>query len=79
MIDKKLLLSVGILASILLVSNLLFKNENAVLNTAQLNFEGSVDMPDHLKPPQLLFDGDSIIVTQRPVSLNNLGLQMNFL
>jgi hypothetical protein len=36
-------------------------------------------MPEHLKPPQLLFDGDSIIVTERPVSNNNLGLKMNFL
>ena len=77
--DKQLWLSLSVIAGVLLVCNLFGTTDDAVLSTAKLNFEGSATMPEHLKPPQLLFDGDSIIVTERPVSNNNLGLKMNFL
>lgn len=77
--DKQLWLSLSVIAGVLLVCNLLGTTDDSVLSTAKLNFEGSANMPEHLKPPQLLFDGDSIIVTERPVSNNNLGLKMNFL
>lgn len=77
--DKQLWLSLSVIAGVLLVCNLYATKDDAVLSTSKLNFEGSANMPEHLKPPQLLFDGDSIIVTERPVSNNNLGLKMNFL
>jgi hypothetical protein len=77
--DKQLWLSLSVIAGVILVCNLFGTKDDTILSTAKLNFEGSANMPEHLKPPQLLFDGDSIIVTERPVSNNNLGLKMNFL
>ena len=77
--DKELWLSLSVIAGVILVCNLFGTMDDAVLSTEKLNFEGSANIPEHLKPPQLLFDGDSIIVTERPVSNNNLGLKMTFI
>jgi hypothetical protein len=77
--DRQLLISLSVIAGVFFACSIFGTNDDSVLSTAKLNFEGSENMPEHLKPPQLLFDGDSIIVTERPVSNNNLGLKMNFL
>jgi hypothetical protein len=79
MIDREFLITIGMLTGIVLVFMLLSDKEDSVVATARLNFEGSANIPEHLKPPQLLFDGDSIIVTERPKNYNTLGLKMNFL
>jgi hypothetical protein len=77
--DRQLLISLSVIAGVLFACSIFGTNDDSVLSTAKLNFEGSENMPEHLKPPQLLFDGDSIIVTERPVSNKNAGLKMNFL
>ena len=78
MTDKKVLTALGIVAASLVFWKLYASTTSY---TATKNFIGSANIPEHLKPPSLLYDGDSIIVTERPNRYNNMlgGLKVNFL
>ena len=74
MTNKDLLITAGILASILLIGKL-FSSSNSLPNqsTGVLNFIGDKDVPNHLKPPKQLFNGEPIVVTERHEALNFYG------
>jgi len=77
--NKEILLLVGVIATVAIVNKLIFAYNSPIHvpdNGSFLNFSGT---PDHLMPPSLLNDGDTIIVYERPLNLNTLSFQMNYL
>ena len=77
--NKEILLLIGVIATAAIVNKLAFASDSYIHisdNGSFLNFSGT---PDHLMPPSLLNDGDTIIVYERHLNLNTLSFQMNFL
>jgi hypothetical protein len=78
--DRDILITVGFLAGVILVYKLAFSKQSTSQQAASIkNFTTSKNMPEHLKPPQLLFEGEPIIVTERPLSLYDLGISRGFM
>lgn len=77
MTNKDILITAGILAGILLMGKL-FNDSKTSSNqpSGVLNFMGDKDVPSHLKPPNQLYNGEPIIVTERHEALNFYGSKM---
>jgi hypothetical protein len=63
-LDKELLKSLAMPLGLIIVCAILYKayfyNKNEYLN-----FEGAMNLPDKLKPPKIISDGDKYIKTDR--------------
>lgn len=80
MTNKDILIAAGVLAGVLLVAKLFHIGDSrngSNYTDGVKNFIEDKSVPDYLKPPKSLFDGEPIVVTPRHEVVNFYGSKMN--